>query len=243
MRADYPSPEQAGDLRSLWKEAFGDSDAFLNKFWETAFAYDRCRCITVNGKVAAALYWMDCRCDGAPMAYVYAVATAKAHRGTGLCRALMEDTHRHLKNLGYAGCILVPGEKGLFSMYESMGYACFAGMDVLTVEAAAPISLRQVGAEAYSALRKAYLPPQGVQQEGLDFLATYAKLLAGDDFLCAWTEDFGLELLGNSDAAPGILAAMGKKSGNFRIPGNGRFAMYHPLSDTPAPGYFGLAFD
>lgn len=243
MRADYPRPEQADGLRRLWKEAFGDSDAFLDGFWDTAFAYDRCRCITLEGEIAAALYWLDCRCDGVPMAYIYAVATAKVHRGKGLCRALMEDTHSHLRALGYAGCILVPGQKELFSMYEKMGYACFSGMDERTVEAAAPVTLREIDAEEYAALRKACLPPHGVVQDGIAFLASYARLYAGEDFLLAATPEMGLELLGNTAAAPGILGALGKKSGRFRVPGTGRFAMYLPLTDAPTPGYFGLAFD
>lgn len=243
MRADYPRPEQTDGLRRLWKEAFGDSDAFLDTFWDTAFAYDRCRCITLDGEIAAALYWLDCRCAGAPMAYIYAVATAKIHRGKGLCRALMEDTHSHLRALGYAGCILVPGEKELFSMYEKMGYACFSGMDERTVEAAAPVTLWEIDADEYAALRKACLPPHGVVQDGIAFLASYARLYAGEDFLLAATPEMGLELLGNTAAAPGILGALGKKSGRFRVPGTGRFAMYHPLTDTPTPGYFGLAFD
>lgn len=243
MRADYPAPEQVGELRKLWKEAFGDTDAFLDRFFETGFAFDRCRCIAADGQLAAALYWLDCCCDGAPMAYIYAVATAKAHRGKGLCRALMEDTHSHLKRLGYAGCILVPGETSLFHMYEKMGYACFGGMDTVVCEAGAPVSLQEITPAEYGALRRQYLPPHGVQQEGMEFLASYAKLYAGSDFILAATEDLGLELLGNAVAAPGILAALDKKSGHFRVPGSNPFAMYHSLSDTPAPGYFGIAFD
>ena len=243
MRADYPAPEQVNGLRSLWKEAFGDTDSFLDSFWDTAFAFDRCRCITADGEVAAALYWLDCRCDGAPMAYIYAVATAKKHRGKGLCRQLLADTHAHLKNLGYAGCILVPGSEALFAMYGKMGYAPFCGMNTVSYSAGEPISVQEVTAEEYGKLRKAYLPEHGVWQEGIPFLATYAKLYAGEDFICAWAEDLGLELLGNTAAAPGILGALGRERGKFRIAGNTPFAMFCPLSPTPAPGYFGIAFD
>ena len=243
MRADYPTPQQTDGLRALWKEAFSDTDAFLDRFFETGFAYDRCRCICKDGKVAAALYWFDCRCDGAPMAYIYAVATAKAFRGMGLCKALMEDTHSHLKNLGYAATILVPGEKGLFAMYEKMGYQCFGGMDTITCQAGEKVELRKTSPEEYAALRRQYMPACGVEQEGMAFLATYATLYAGNDFVLAATEEIGLELLGNTAAAPGILAALGKKSGRFRLPGSNPFAMWHPLTNTPTPSYFGIAFD
>ena len=239
MKADMPISQ----LRSLWQEAFGDSDAFLDRFFETAFSPARCRYIVIDGCVAAALYWFDCRCDGAPMAYIYAVATANAHRGKGLCRALMEDTHEHLKNTGYVGSILVPGNAGLFAMYKKMGYACFGGMDTVRFQAGTPVTMREISPAEYATLRLQYLPPHAVAQDGLTFLASYAKLYAGSDFILADTEELGLELLGNTAAAPGILAALGKKEGSFRIPGSNPFAMYHPLTDAPAPSYFGIAFD
>lgn len=239
MKADLPTAQ----LRSLWKEAFGDTDAFLDSFFETAFSPERCRYIAVDGCVAAALYWFDCRCDGARLAYIYAVATAKIHRGKGLCRTLMEDTHTHLKAAGYAGSILVPGEKELFAMYEKMGYAPFSGMDTLSCRAGTPVSIREISPAEYAALRTQHLPHRGVEQDGMEFLASYAKLYAGSDFILAATEETGLELLGNRAATPGILAALGKKEGSFRIPGSTPFAMYRPLTNFSAPGYFGIAFD
>ncbi len=231
------------DLRRLWKEAFGDTDAFLDSFFETAYSPDRCRYIMIDGCVAAALYWLDCRCDGEKLAYIYAVATAKMHRGKGLCRTLMEDTHTHLKAAGYAGSILVPGEKGLFAMYEKMGYAPFGGMDTLSCQAGTPVSMQEISPAEYAAQRAQYLPHRGVEQDGMEFLASYANLYAGSDFILAATDETGLELLGNTAAAPEIAAALGKKEGRFRIPGNTPFAMYCPLTDFPAPGYFGIAFD
>ena len=128
-------------------------------------------------------------------------------------------------------------------MYENMCYVNFSGMDTVTAAAASPLALRHVSAEEYAALRRQYLPPRGVIQGDMDFLATYATLYAGDDFICAWAGDTALELLGNTAAAPGILGALGKAKGRFRIPGKTPFAMYRPLSDTPAPAYFGIAFD
>ena len=243
MKADYPTREQTEGLCRLWQEAFGDDDAFLDTFWSTAFSSDRCRCITADGEVAAALYWFDCRCNGAPMAYLYAVATAKKHRGKGLCRRLLADTHTLLTKLGYAGSILVPGEPELFAMYEKMGYRRFGGMDTFLCEAGQPTPLQQITAEEYARLRPGFLPEGGVEQDGMAFLETYAKFYTGDGFLLAAAEDFGLELLGDATAGSGIAGALGWPSGKFRIPGAAPFAMYHPFTEVPIPGYFGLAFD
>ena len=242
MKIDYPLEGQTEGLRTLWKEAFSDSDAFLDIFWDTAFSPDRCRCITAAGQVAAALYWFDCRLGDRPIAYIYAVATAKEYRGQGLCRHLMDDTRRLLAELGYSGIVLVP-DAPLFDMYAGMGYrVCSYVQEFSCRSNGTPATLRQIDAEEYARLRRQYLPDGGIVQEGenLAFLSAITKLYAGEDFLYA--ED--AELLGNADAAPGILAALGKDSGNFRCPGSEKpFAMHLSLDGTPAPAYFGLAFD
>lgn len=251
MRIDYPVEDQLPQLRRLWQEAFGDGEAFLDLFFHIVFSPDRCRCVTVEDSVAAALYWLDCRCQDRPIAYLYAVATGKKHRGQGLCRALMADTHRLLAELGYAGTVLVPGELPLFEMYGSMGYGPCSTIREFTREAGrSRAELRELSAEEFAALRRQYLPAGAVIQEGenLTFLAGLAKFYGGLDFLLCAADGpeglTGLELLGNADAAPDILAALGKASGTFRSPGPGReFAMYRPLTAGLMPTYFGFAFD
>ena len=232
MRIDYPAQHQIDGLRSLWKEAFADTDAFLDIFEDTAFSPDRCRCISVDGQVAAALYWFDCRFDGRPLAYVYAVATGKAFRKKGLCRLLMDDTRALLLALGYSGIVLVP-EMHLIGMYERMGYKICSFVREFTCRRSEnSVTLRQIDAAEYAGVLQ--------EKENLQLLSAITQLYAGDDFLYA--ED--AELLGNAAAAPGILAALGKDSGQFRCPGSDiPFAMYQSLDGTPAPSYFGLAFD
>ena len=90
-------------LRQLWQQAFGDSDAFLDKFFQVGFSFDRCQCIRHGADIAAALYWFDCTWNSKKVAYIYAVATDKAHRGKGLCRRLLEDTHAHLRAMKTSG--------------------------------------------------------------------------------------------------------------------------------------------
>ena len=250
MNVDYPNQAQTEQLKQLWQEAFADPDAFWELFATYGFAPDRCRCVTIDGQIAAALYWFDCSYSGKPLAYLYGIATAKTHRSKGLCRTLLENTHAHLKYLGYAGVVLVPADEPLRQMYEKMGYetCCCVTEFVCAVDSEA-IQLRQIDKEEYSLLRRQFLPEKGILQEGdsLHFLEQLAQFYAGEDFLLTVAREeefFAPELLGNAQAAPKILAALGQKQGKFRIPGNMQpFAMYHPLTDAPTPGYFGLAFD
>lgn len=251
MTIELPTAGCLPELGQLWKEAFGDTDAFLDSFFATAFSPRRCRCALEDGQVAAVLYWFDCLWEGRKVAYLYGVATAKAYRGRGLCHALMEQTHWELAALDYAGAVLVPGEESLFRFYESMGYEVCGFTASLSCEAAQEAAgLRQVDAAEYARLRRKLLPPGGVVQEGenLTFLQTHAQLYAGEGFVVAATEEEGnlrgQELLGDVAAAPGIVRALGCARGEFRIPGREKaFAMYRSLDGSGMPAYFGLAFD
>lgn len=240
------------DLRQLWQEAFGDSDAFLDSFFATGFSPDRCHYLTENGELVSALYWFDCCLHGHKLAYLYAVATKKEWRGRGLAARLMTETHEILKKRGYAGAMLVPGTAELFHYYEKMGYRTATQVEEFSAVAAEESCfVRQITPEEYAALRRKYLPGDGVVQENatLSYLATYANFYQGEDFLLLASGQVGNllahELLGNTAAAGGILRALGLAEGRFRTPGTGRdFSMFLPLQeDCPTPGYFGLALD
>lgn len=251
MRIEKPQPRHIPDLRDLWKEAFGDTEEFLDVFFSTAFSPDRCRCVLEENKPAAAVYWFDEFCRGKPVAYLYAVATRKAYRGRGLCRELLARTHRDLADLGYVGSVLVPASQGLSVMYRRMGYEFFGGVTDIPVSAGEiPVALEPVDGVTYRRLRETYLPAGGVSldEKYLPFLASQAQLYAGEDFLLAAVREdgilVGIELLGNAAAAPGILKALGMEAGTFRTPGSERsFAMYHGFDQTALPpNYFGLGF-
>ena len=253
MKIDHPSHGNVSTLKELWQEAFEDSAENIDLFFETAFDTEHSLCAFDGERAVAMLYWFDCEYMGERVAYMYAIATAKSHRGRGICRQLMSKAHEILKRSGYACVILVPGEKGLFEFYAKMGYSVFSTVDekyVISVDSG--ISLEKINPREYGRIRNALLPENGVMQDGkcLDYLGAYAELYAGEGFLCACEINGDTarihELLGNTEAADGIAYALGCKIGFVRAIGNGRaFSMYLPLGkckiDTPA--YFGLALD
>lgn len=251
MTVTQPTPAQETDLRQLWKQAFGDSDAFLDGFFATGFAPERCRCITWNDRVAAALYWFDCQWAGKKLAYIYAVATDSDFRGKGFCRRLMADTHAHLEKLGYHGAVLVPGSRELFDMYEKFGYRGFSPRLWQEVTAAPEeTAIRALTGAEYGEKRRARLGSGGVLQEGpaLNYLSTFAGFYeAAECLFCGGGEEAFLfqEFFGPIEAVPGILAALKAKAGRVPCPDRGQdYAMYYPLTgDGDMPTYFGLALN
>lgn len=250
MEIRYPCDREIPSLRKLWKQAFGDTDDYLDLFFGTAFSPMRSLCALDGDTVAAAMYWLDAEFDGKQIAYLYAVATDKAYRGRGLCRALTEEAHRILKDRGYSGAILVPAEPGLFAMYAKMGYRTCSSVTEWEVTAGKPIPLHPLTRAEYAMGRRDQLPSGAVIQEGvtLDLLAGMGEFFSGEGVLLTAIRDgdsiWVPELLGDKAKAPGIVAALGAKTGKFRGPGEEKsFAMYCAFDDSPAPTYLGFALD
>ncbi len=255
MIIDSPKREQISELRELWKEAFGDGDVFLDRFFGEVFSSERCRCVSVDGKVAAALYWFDCAYDGKRVAYLYAIATAKSQRGKGICAALMRDTHSYLAQQGYALAMLVPASKELFSFYERLGYgACTSVSETLVSASSTRVDIEQIDFEEYGFLRKKMLPEDSVVQEAenLVFLNILADLYKCDGAIFAFQKentDGGLriiELLGDTSLAPSIIGTLGFEKGIVRTKGEGKelsMCFFLCKEDITYPKYFGLAFD
>ena len=240
-------PGHIRPLRELWKLVFGDGDDFLDLFFGTAYAPERCLCIMDEDRAAGALYWLPC--DG--YAYIYAVATHPDHRGKGICRALMEAAHREIRAQGYAGAVLYPQEEGLRAMYRKMGYHHETHIRELRCAAGgAPVALHKISAVEYFAERRELLPTDAIRQ-GSPFpeIMESFGFYRGEGILLAATAQqdtlLAAEYFGPEGAAPGVLTALGCKQGIFRCPGEDTpFAMVHPLAEgAPLPRYFAFPLD
>lgn len=236
-------------LRKLWQIVFGDTSSFLDAFFQIAFSPDRCRYLSEGNEVICSLYWFDCEYDGGKLAYIYAVGTHPDHRGKGLASQLLRDTHAHLKALGYAGAVLKPGTKDLFSFYERLGYVTSGYVRRFTVtESDSPAELEELSAAEYGLRRRQFLPENGILQEGatLDLLSTFADFYAAEDalFCVSKSEPLIYEYLGNPNSAPDIVAAFGIPNNEFQTYGDEiPYAMFYPLNCTKIPGYLGLSLD
>ena len=240
--------EEVPALRQLWKQAFGDSDEYLDLFFSRAYAPDRCRILEKSG-IGGAAYWLRCDACGLRLAYVYGVAIREDLQNQGFGSALMEDLRATLKQEGYDGILLVPGDEGLRRYYEKLGYRTISWQDRFEAEAGHPAQMKRLTTEQYAAFRSIFSLRGYVAQEkeNLALLEGMADFYLGEDFLVAVAAGEGecLELLGNRAAAPGITAALGLETCRFRAVG-GEFPYAMGLSlgkDLPEELYFGFGFD
>ena len=268
MIIDSPSIRDIPSLRALWSDSFGDSEEELDKFFSTAFSEKRCLAAKDGDELLASLYWFDCSLGERRLAYIYAVSTASAHRGKGICQRLMSMAHEHLRALGYSAAVLVPAEPSLYGFYERLGYTvCSYVKELVAISTAEDgeigESLTPLTHSEYGELRQKYLPARGIIQDDvtLKMLSARAKLYCGDGFILAAEAEGGTlrchELLGEADLNK-LLLALGRSTGVFRVPTGFRqatcadsteseprpFAMSYALDGAPlGECYFGIALD
>lgn len=247
MNIKTPDAGTIPELKKLWQQAFGDTPAFIDGFFATGFSPDRCRCVTREDRLIAALYWFDCTLNGEKWAYLYAVATEESCRGQGICAALLRDTHRHLQENGYAGAVLTPANAHLWDYYGKFGYSTFGGVVTETVLPSEASSVAEITPGEYTLLRAAYLPENALDQRSVyGYYATWGGFYRCEYgcFAAAWDEEtlYVQEFLGDEDCLPGVLAALGAKKGVLRRPGGsepcGMYLKFRQNADTP--GYLGF---
>lgn len=246
MIIENPRLQDVPALRALWKQAFGDTDAFLDDFFVLAFSPERALVAKENGKVLGALYWLDCSWHGKTLSYIYAVATDKDHQGRGVCKALMAEVHARTAEAG-KGTVLVPADDGLRSFYCRFGYQNFGGMKEKTYFAGdAVVFAEKLTAAAYAQRRRQLLPEGSILQEGvfLPFMDAQMDFYGGEGWLLAIQKDFAPEFLGDKNLLPGILKALDLPQARVRSAGERPFAMYRGVGTENAnPQYFAFALD
>lgn len=249
MIIDNPRPEHLEALRRLWRQAFGDPEEFIDSFFAAGFAFDRCRCVFREGQPVAAVYRFDGTWQEKKVAYLYALAVEKDHRGQGLSRLLLADTHAALQRSGFSGAVLEPATELLRGYYERLGYRSFGSRQEKIFHAAGePVQWCELGRLGYEQARKELMPAGGICQAGAltEFLQTQAVLCGGDGFVAAVSrqEPAVLEFLGPEEKIPGLLQALDMKQPVVRMPGKEQRAMYLSFDDDiQLPAYFGLPMD
>jgi len=246
MIIEHPKWQDVPALRGLWKQAFSDTDTFLDSFFSLAFSPERTLVARKKKQIVGALYWFDCLCGEKQYAYIYAVATEKDHRGKGICTALMGEVHAKTEQQG-KGTILVPADDGLRTFYRRLGYRDFGGMDEVPCCAGeTSVAVEKLTAHIYAQRRRQLLPEGGVLQEGvfLPFLEGNMHFYGGKDWLFAIQENFSPEFLGDKAHIPGILKTLQIPQVTVRCSGRRPFAMCRCIAgENSIPQYFAFALD
>lgn len=120
--------------RQLWKDVFGDSDEFIDRFMTHYFCYENMLCIEQGGKLQSMLHIVPFELNGEKAAYIYAVATAAEARGKGYATELMKRAINKAQNEGYKAIVTLPADEELYKFYARFGFKGKHAVEFITDE-------------------------------------------------------------------------------------------------------------
>ena len=260
MRCRGTGPDDIPRLTALWREAFGDTDEEIARFFDALFPVCAGFGAEEDGALASMLFALPVTLARGPetkkAAYFYAVATDRAFRGRGLARALMAHAEARLQRRGVSCALLVPGEPSLVRFYEPLGYRQRTFLDEKTAEGVRGRgSAELISSADYAGLRETLLADVPHVRCGLPLLeyergtrAFYALRLDGKTGCAAASMEGGLavcdELLPDASMLPALMTALPAKTCRVRSPGGGTpFGMVKWLDGGGEPPYLAFAFD
>lgn len=124
-------PEDIPAQRELWKLAFGDSDSYLDNFYDNYYRPGRVVVLEEDGAVRSMTAWFDTDFvvpgqGEYRAAYLYAVATHPDSRGRGLAGRLLTEADEYFRSLGVSAVTTVPAEQALHDFFGANGFReCF----------------------------------------------------------------------------------------------------------------------
>ena len=117
--------EHIPELKNIWKQCFGDSDEYIDFFFENRFSDIRTIVLTKDSVPVGSAYLMPVSAIeyGSPKKgyYVYAVGILEDHRGKGLFKKIHEYICEYIRKYNMF-LILCPANEKLCNYYKSLGY-------------------------------------------------------------------------------------------------------------------------
>lgn len=230
------APADRPALRALWQIVFGDSEDYIDGFFDRFLTPGACVVAEVEGKVVSAMYIIPgvtaypYRKNTLSAGYTYALATLPEYRGRGIGTAVYKAASDAALQRADAACVL-PAESGLYPFYEAAA-----------------------GARAFSAVREARFqkselagisPCMGSRVPALKYAGMREQLLGGMPHVTFPSELFDLMEESGTDflvLADGLAAAE-TEDGVCRITellvpnGNGMAAIASVANWCPADEY------
>lgn len=132
-------PARAEDIpqqKELWKRCFGDSDAYVDMFYQKYCIPEQVLIVEEDGELNSMATMLETTMhfpDGTsyPVGYVYALATNPYIQGKGHARQLLAYADEYLQKKGMKCLTLVPASPSLHRYFDNLGLKeCFAARKV-----------------------------------------------------------------------------------------------------------------
>lgn len=124
--------EDIPQQKELWKRCFGDSDAYVDMFYQKYCIPEQVLIVEEDGELNSMATMLETTMhfpDGTsyPVGYVYALATNPYIQGQGHARQLLAYADEYLQKKGMKCLTLVPASPSLHRYFDNLGLTeCFA---------------------------------------------------------------------------------------------------------------------
>lgn len=119
----WAGEDRLADVLSLWKQGFpSDSEEDIRAFGDTLKGEARPLLLLVEGEARSMAFVIPAQMNGYTVWYVYAAATARAHRGRGYFGDLLRELSHRATKAGVHGLFLRPATPSLFNYYSRFGF-------------------------------------------------------------------------------------------------------------------------
>lgn len=129
-------------IASLWKTCFGDTDEFIQLYFDGKYTDENALLYEENGQATAALlmlpYPMTWAGTTLSASYISGACTLPEARNKGLMKRLLTEALRTLYHRNTDLSFLIPAEPWLYGYYQKTGYAPVFGYTLETFTPAAP---------------------------------------------------------------------------------------------------------
>ncbi len=123
----YAENKDKSEILNLFNICFPNEEEFAEYFFKHFFSPENTVICVEDGKIAGSAMELKYDISGVgEVTYLYAVGTLPEYRGRGLCKSILDYSHREDIKKGRAASVLIPGNSSLFDFYARYGYkTCF----------------------------------------------------------------------------------------------------------------------
>jgi len=122
----YGKAEYIAELKIMWHTIFGDTESYLNSFFDKVYKDENTLVDIEDGNVVSVLFMIPYKfkVNGQEnkIVYLYALATDPAYRGRKIMSKLIEKSLDISTKRGYALSVLIPADDSLFEYYRQFGF-------------------------------------------------------------------------------------------------------------------------
>lgn len=122
----YGKAEYIPDLKLMWNKVFGDTESYLDAFFNQVYKDENTLVYLEDGIIVSALYMVPYtfmqNSIEYEIVYLYALATEPAYRGRKIMSQLIEKSLDISRGRDYALSVLIPAQNSLFGYYRQFGF-------------------------------------------------------------------------------------------------------------------------